>query len=148
MAEDKYASWPDKHAAAATLGLSFRSVERLIEQKKIHIKHRPILGRKPLTILNPEDVDRIKAEVLPPVPAPAKTGSVLVPHRPVKAADMLAALTPPRVPLDKKLFLTLREASEFSGLPQSYIRRLIASKKLKVIVAAGYRIKRADLERL
>src|SRR4051794_22390329 len=123
--EDKLGNWPDKHAAAATLGLSLRSVERLISQKKIRVKHRPILGRKPLTILNPEDIERIKAEVLPPVPAPGKTGSALVPHRPVKAADMLAALTPPRVPLDKKLFLTLREASEFSGLPQTYLRRLI-----------------------
>jgi excisionase family DNA binding protein len=148
MAEDKLAHWPDKYAAAATLGLSPRSVERLIQQKKIRVKHRPILGRKPLTVLNPEDVERIKAEVLPPVPAPAKAGTALVPHRPVKAADMLAALTPPRVPLDKKLYLTVREASEYAGLPQSYIRRLITGKKLKAIVAAGYRIKRADLERL
>jgi len=61
---------------------------------------------------------------------------------------MLAALTPPRVPLDKKLYLTLKEASEYAGLHQSYIRRLITSQKLKALVAAGYRIKRADLERL
>ena len=52
MAEEKVAHWPDKHAAAATLGLSVRSVERLISPKQIRIKHRPILGRKPLTILN------------------------------------------------------------------------------------------------
>ena len=52
MAEEKFAHWPDKHAAAATLGLSLRSVERLISHKQIRIKHRPILGRKPLTILN------------------------------------------------------------------------------------------------
>ena len=34
MAEEKFAHWPDKHAAAATLGLSLRSVERLISPKQ------------------------------------------------------------------------------------------------------------------
>jgi excisionase family DNA binding protein len=149
MREDRFTGWPDKRAAAATLGLSVRSVERLIKEKKLRAKHRPIPGRKPVTILDPKSVEEMKSLVLPPAPAP-QNGAQLPAKLPAKVSptDLLTLLAHPRITLDKKLFLTVKEASEYAGLPQAYLRRLIARKKLKALQARGYRIKRTDLERL
>jgi excisionase family DNA binding protein len=53
------------------------------------------------------------------------------------------------VPLERKLFLTMAESAEFSGLPVVFLRRLIASGKLKALkTGAGWRVSRADIERL
>jgi excisionase family DNA binding protein len=47
-----------------------------------------------------------------------------------------------------KLFLTVREAALYSGLPQSAIRRLIARNELPAVKLGSWRIKRSYLERL
>ena len=52
------------------------------------------------------------------------------------------------VPLRDKLFLTVKEAVRFSGLPESTIRRLLRSGKLPGFKAGAWRIRRADLEEL
>lgn len=65
-------------------------------------------------------------------------------------AAMLQAMRPPR-DLSAKLFLTLREAAEFTGLRPVYLKGLIASGKLKPITVNGQgsrRIRRKDLEKL
>jgi excisionase family DNA binding protein len=54
----------------------------------------------------------------------------------------------PRVPLPEKLFLTISEASEVSGLPQAYLLRQIRDGKLPTIKTGGHRIRRTDLEKL
>ena len=54
----------------------------------------------------------------------------------------------PDVPLRDKLFLTVKEAVRFSGLPESTIRRLLRSGKLPGFKAGGWRIRRVDLEEL
>jgi excisionase family DNA binding protein len=47
------------------------------------------------------------------------------------------------------LFLSVKEASEFSGLSQALLRRLITQKKLKKVwLDRGYRISRKELETL
>jgi Helix-turn-helix domain len=90
---DKFVDWPIKFDVAETLGLSLRSIERLIKEKRIRVTRRRIPGRKALTICN-------------------------------------------------------KEGSEYSGLPQSSLRRLIKERKLKALSAGGYRVRRADLEKL
>jgi len=52
---DKFADWPTKFDVANTLGLSLRSIERLIKEKKIRVTHRRIPGRKALTICDPKE---------------------------------------------------------------------------------------------
>ena len=149
MAE-KHADWPTKFDVAKTLGLSVRSIERLINEKQIRAVHRRVPGRKALTICHPQDVAKIKATILPPVPVPSR-GAVPAPRVPAKIPlpELVQALSPtPRVPLDKKLYLTVKEVSAYSGLPQSYLRRLLAGGELKALSAGGYRIRRADLEAL
>ena len=52
------------------------------------------------------------------------------------------------MPLRDKLFLNIKEATRFSGLPESTIRRLLRSGKLHGVKTGGWRIKRSDLEQL
>src|SRR4051812_23732984 len=53
------------------------------------------------------------------------------------------------IPVERRIFLTMAEASEFSGLPVAFLRRLIASGKLKALkTGAGWRISRVEIEGL
>jgi excisionase family DNA binding protein len=53
------------------------------------------------------------------------------------------------LPIDRRIFLTITEAAEFSGLPDVFLRRLVTSGKLKALkTGAGWRIARIELEKL
>jgi hypothetical protein len=47
-----------------------------------------------------------------------------------------------------KLYLTLEEASQFSGLSGAYLQKLIQEKRLTAVHDGGLKIRRADLESL
>lgn len=47
-----------------------------------------------------------------------------------------------------KLYLTLEEASRFSGLSLKYLRSLIDEQKLRAVNDGGWKIRRKDVERL
>jgi len=47
-----------------------------------------------------------------------------------------------------KLYLTLAEASEFSGLSAEYLQRLVQQERLTAVDDGGLKIRRADLESL
>src|SRR5437016_6016162 len=53
------------------------------------------------------------------------------------------------VPLDRRVFLTVNEAAAFTGLPLSYLRKLIADGTIKAVKAGKtWRVPRAELEEL
>lgn len=53
------------------------------------------------------------------------------------------------LPIDRRIFLTMAEAAELSGLPAVFLRRLVTSGKLKALkTGAGWRIARIELEKL
>ncbi len=53
------------------------------------------------------------------------------------------------VPIERRIFLTLAESAEFSGLPAAFLRGLITSGKLKALkTGAGWRIPREQVETL
>jgi excisionase family DNA binding protein len=52
------------------------------------------------------------------------------------------------VPVERRIFLTIPEAAQFSGLPVAFLRRLVASGKLKALkTGSGWRISRAEMEK-
>lgn len=78
-------------------------------------------------------------------------------NQPVLAlARLFAAVAPQPAPvpnpaleleaLGRKLFLSVKEASVYAGLPESTIRRLIAQQMLPAVKAGGWRIQRKYLE--
>ena len=53
------------------------------------------------------------------------------------------------VPVEHRMFLTMAECAEYSGLPAAFLRRLIESGKLKALkTGAGWRVARVELEKL
>ena len=65
-------------------------------------------------------------------------------------AQLLAdRLSPaPRVPVERKVLLNLREAAEYSGMPKAWLLREIKAGELKAIKAGGWRIRRSELLQL
>ena len=70
------------------------------------------------------------------------------------AVDLIAQLfadqtaLPRAVPVEQKIFLTLKEADDYSGLPKAWLLRDIKSGKLQAIKAGGWRIRRSALDHL
>lgn len=63
----------------------------------------------------------------------------------VEAAQALSVAYPGPLP---KLYLTLAEASQFSGLSREYLQKLVKEKRLTAVNDGGLKIRRADLESL
>ena len=144
--------WFTKSQAAAFLQVSEKTIERLARKDEIHRETRKRPGVRPSPVYSPEDLDRLKNAQTPQVavlPPQAETGGVpaLVPR--VELPSFLQSLlSGADVPLRDKLFLSVKEAVRFSGLPESTIRRLLRSGKLPGVKAGGWRIRRGDLEEL
>ena len=53
------------------------------------------------------------------------------------------------VPVERRIFLTIAEAAEYTGLPAGFLRKLRASGQLNALkTGAGLRFRRTDLEEL
>jgi excisionase family DNA binding protein len=147
-----FADWKPKMEIAAELGISERSLERLIQKNRIRRAYRRVPGRKPIAVLNPEDVAALKAETIEPTPTETltepRTDVAVRSPTPHAALNFLSSLlaTVPQHP--QALFLTVKEASLYTGLSQAYLRRLIDDGTLKVVKDRGYRIRRRDLDQL
>jgi predicted 2-oxoglutarate/Fe(II)-dependent dioxygenase YbiX len=64
----------------------------------------------------------------------------------IDAARALTVARPPH-PI-YKVYLTLEEASEFSGLSFEYLERLVLEQRVKAVDDGGWKIRRIDLETL
>jgi len=147
MAED-YRGWLTKQEIMKELGLSERTLERMLQRNEIHRAHRRVPGRKPITVIAPDDIERLRAEVVQPAPAPAQEELALT-IRQRSGMELLTLLRNTAQVPALPLFLSLREASEFTGLSQALLRRLMAQKKLKKVwLDRGYRLSHKELETL
>ena len=144
--------WFTKSQAAAVLQVSEKTVERLARKGEIRRETRKRTGVRPSPVYCPEDLERVKAAQVPQVavlPPQAEAGGVPALAPRVDLPSFLQSLlSGADVPLRDKLFLTVKEAVRFSGLPESTIRRLLRSGKLPGVKAGGWRIRRVDLEEL
>ena len=128
------------------------SIGRLARKGEIRRETRKRPGVRPSPVYSPEDLNRVKNAQTPQVavlPPQAEAGGVpaLVPR--VELPSFLQSLlSGADVPLRDKLFLSVKEAVRFSGLPESTIRCLLRSGKLPGVKAGGWRIRRGDLEEL
>ena len=148
--------WKTLTEAAEILKCSERTIIRMADQKKIQRVQRRVPGRKPLPVYNPADIETIRKDTveLEPFPVAKQVEELAVaPQTRQRGLDLLAQMftdrsAAPRVPLERKLFLTLIEASEYSGMPRAWILQKIKADELAAIKARGWRIRRADLEQL
>ena len=152
MPDDLLNDWLTKTQAAAFLRVSEKTIERLATKGDVRRATRKRPGVRPLPVYDPADLQKIKDSQTPQVEivhhAEATPPLGLAPR--VDLPSFLQALIPPQPDtlLRDKLFLTIKEAARYSGLPQSTIRRLIRAEKLPAVKVGGWRIKRSALEQV
>ena len=153
----KLDDWKTQAEAAEILKCSQKTIGRMAGQKKIQRVLRRVPGRKPMPVFNPDDIEMLRAEMVQVEPFPVRErgdGKALARQTSQGRVDLLAQLLAdrippaPAVPVAQKVFLNLKEASEYSGMPKAWLVREIKSGKIKAIKAGGWRIRRADLEQL
>jgi hypothetical protein len=168
-----YSAWPTKAQAADAIGVSTKTIEKLAFKRELQqaLWHRPG-GGPAIVVYHPGDVERLRKERNPdaaafvmPAPADASgespTTKAVAVRQPSAEAFMQALVAglvgagtskTPDVRLAERLYLSLREAAEYTGLGTAHLHRLIASGKLKPLKGAGPRgadvVRRADLEKL
>lgn len=80
------ASWPDKQTAAARIGISVKTLERMAAKGHIEQQMRPRVGASDMAVFNPRDVEKAASlrskELVPAVSEPVPAGSELVPAIP------------------------------------------------------------------
>jgi excisionase family DNA binding protein len=149
MAVD-FSNWIPKADVANSLGVAERTIDRKIKKLRLRVAQRDVPGRRPIIVLHPDDAETLRAQTVPAVPMePDQSNGTEVAVRsalPPAARELVAAVlgTTPYPP--RPLFLSLREASEYSGLPQAYLRRLIQQGELPAIASNGYRVSKKALE--
>ena len=154
---DRLEDWKTQTEAAEILKCSQKTIGRMAAQKKIQRIMRRVPGRKPMPVFNPGDIETIRVEMVQAEPFPVKErgeGKALARQTSQDGFDLLAQLLAdrrppaPAVPVAQKVFLNLKEAAEYSGMPKAWLVREIKAGTLKAIKAGGWRIRRADLEQL
>jgi excisionase family DNA binding protein len=176
MNDTNYSAWLTKQQAADAIGVSTKFIEQLAKEKKLQSakRQRPETGAW-VSVYHPDDVGRLRQErkpealpfIMPAAETEARTELATAPAANPNAiairqspAEFLQALFAAlqtasensenhSVRITERLFLTIPEAADYSGLPQAHLRRLVADGKLTGLkTGAGWRIRRADLEKL
>jgi excisionase family DNA binding protein len=153
MKEGNGLEWITKAEAVSLTKISLRTMEREISLGNIRTKQRRQVGRRSVTVLHPEDVERLRKDFTPLSAAEADSdGEQQSSQLPTLKGQSvsLAALLDYMRPLiaGKPAFLPVKEAAEYIGLPEGYLRRCIKEGTLKPINYGGYYIRLVDLHRL
>jgi excisionase family DNA binding protein len=145
----------NKEDAATSLGISVRSLQRLVQSGKISVTYKRGESGKQEAIFNLDELENYKQQrdVETVKSADLKMGDTSLAR--TDATQFLeilkAAIAPDRKPVvvaiaDKPL-LKLDEASVLTGLSRAILREAIDAKQLKAkMIGRAYRIKRPDLD--
>lgn len=145
----------NKEQAAEALGISVRSLQRIVQLGKISVTYKRGDSGKQEAIFNAEEIEKFKQQrdVETVKKADAPTGdTALARNDAMQFLEVLrTAITPEQKPLsvsiaDKPL-LKLDEAATLTGLSRDTLRKAIEADELRgKIIGRAYRIKRADLD--
>lgn len=139
-------AWPTQTEAAVRLATNERTIRRFIAAGRLRAEKRPVVGAKPQTVIDPEDVARVRAERerekpvviesghepdrMPDAMPDVRTGTELSRIEPAAAAlaelfagaaRALAAAQQVPVPTLPGPFVSLAEAVTLSGMPASWL---------------------------
>lgn len=158
---DDLSTWLTKPEAAAALGISVRSLERLDEKGQgPPRKDRPRRGKRPEPVYDPGWIAEFRAsrqrpEVMPPLsPTHSPDLAPAMKHDNFPAfallANEIAGLVKawPMPPRPLPWFLSVEEAAEYSGLSKAYLRTLCRNGSLPSIRNRGFMISRHALDEL
>jgi excisionase family DNA binding protein len=145
----------NKTEAAKKLKISVRSLQRLVQDKKISVTYKRGESGKQEAIFNADELEKYKRErdTETVKPATVPTGdTALARNDATKFLDILRqAITPETravaVSIADKPLLKLDEAARLTGLSRNALRTAIDTKELSgKLIGRAFRIKRADLD--
>lgn len=155
--QPEYHDWPTKAEVVQALKgtLTLRTLERKIEKGELRTALRPVPGRRPLVLINPDDVAAMagerRAALVPVGSVNMDTPDSLARRFFAQFSDgalaTVAASTPGRVDLKTKIYLTMKEAMEFTGLTKTVLMDGIQRGAIVAIKSGGWRLRRESLER-
>jgi excisionase family DNA binding protein len=150
----------NKEEAATELGISVRSLQRIVQSEKISVRYKRGESGKQEAIFNREEIQNYKqqrdAETVKPATATsdgtalartdATTGDTVLARNVIETIFNLG-LQKPAVAIADKPLLKLDEAAALTGLSRQLLRQAIEDGKLKGrIIGRAYRVKREDLD--
>ena len=140
------------------VGIAARANERLVdivkkvERGELKQKFLRVVNRRPIAILDPVGVEKAKQKTVATMP-PAMTehGTALLP-RTEQSPDVMTTIASSLALMQGKelvkMFLTLDEAADLTGLTRTFLERLIHEGKLPAIRDRFVKVRRTDLLRL
>ena len=157
-------TWLTDKEAAARLGVAPRTLDREIERGHLHPQRRPVPGRKPERVWDPEEIQSKMpappARVIPPsstalaelsgpsnLPASLNGNGLIPPEAQMAIIARLVEMVADARQTPKP-WITLTEASETTGLTRKLLRRLIANGSLEGIRDVAIKVHRESLETL
>ena len=147
--EQDLTTWLTIDAFCQATGKGRRTIERLLAQQQLRTAFdKRQDGRKPVIVIDPAEVPKLKAETLRPVVQSAKSANAATLPRHDDMQALLHALQRLLVPLVPKLLLDEREAALYLGVPRAEIQRLTARNVIPSFRLTGgqRRIRRVDLD--
>ena len=164
------ALWPTKYEVMDQLNLSLSQINNLIKSKGWEVRMRKRPGLPPMGVLNPNDVQKevefrtvVQPHVMPDPPAgngkgsvggvqsssPATTQFLQILERCLEHVSQLGQLqlpapaAAPLAPVVEKLYLSIAEAAEYSGLPKGFLQQIAADIGFRI--GRSWRIPREAL---
>jgi excisionase family DNA binding protein len=155
--------WLSKSDAAAQLGVSERTLDRLCrDDKGPELKYVRLPGRRPKPVYNPTDVERLAAANQRAMVIAPDSPLAPVSHSATKALARAVPLGPAaaqfralleglfRVAREQagpaeKLYLTIPEAAAYTGLSKTLLRRLVSQGRLPAVRDRALKVLRRDL---
>jgi hypothetical protein len=134
MGEVSLDAWVAKPEAVRLTGMNERTLEKKVKAGELRREYRPIPGRKGLPVYHPDDIQKLTERALKPI----------VLRTPARKPPTVPA--PVFTPVYRKVFLTLQEAVDYSGLPKAYLKRCLAEGTIAGAKVPTWRIKREDLQ--
>jgi excisionase family DNA binding protein len=145
----------NKERAAKSLGISVRSLQRLVQSEKISVTYKRGNSGKQEAIFDADELETYKQERDAESTKPAAmtvSDTALARNDANQFLQILRQVTTPEtkaagVSIADKPLLKLDEAAALTGLSRDILRKAIDSKKLKgKIIGKSFRIKREDLD--
>jgi excisionase family DNA binding protein len=145
----------NKESASKHLGISVRSLQRLVQSQKISVAYKRGRSGKQEAIFDVKELEQYKQDrdIESIKPASLDTNDTALARNDAnKFLDILRDAIVPKektlkVDIVNKPLLKLDEAAALTGLSSDFLRKSIDTGKLKgKIIGKAYRIKRTDLD--
>lgn len=146
-------TWLTKQQAAAQLQVAEKTIDRMAKAGELQKQTFKRAGQVPIVVFHPGDVERARVARAPQAFIVPETGGHMsaVSGHPVR--DMSTRMSELSVVPVRRLWLTLQQAADYSGLPTAVLLEFIGAGRLPALDVGRrrggrWRIRQIDLRQL